>query len=102
MSAGRQRQSYVLETGLAQKASHEKPVSKTSTEESVLTRRDLRLLDRNRKQTTLNAMNSKHTGNKAGNAEVVKSSTDQAWNRLFQKGGQAFSKLNNNGDEATA
>ena len=51
---------------------------------------------------TLDAMNSKHTGNKAGNAEVVKPNTDQAWNTLFQRGGQAMSKLNNNVDEATA
>jgi len=54
------------------------------------------------KRRTLDAINSKHTGNKAGNVEMVKSRTDQAWNRLFQKGGQAVNKLNNNVDEATA
>ncbi len=35
---------------VAMEAGHEKPVSETSTEESVLTRRDLRLLDCNGKQ----------------------------------------------------
>ncbi len=51
---------------------------------------------------TLDAMNSKHTGNKAGNAEVVESNTDQAWHTLFQKGGQVVHQLNGNVDEATA
>ncbi len=54
------------------------------------------------KPRTLDAINSKHTGNNAGNAKVVKSNTDQAWNTLFQKGGQAVNELNSNVDEATA
>ena len=33
---------------------------------------------------------------------MVKSNTDQAWDIVYQKGGQAVKKLNSNVDEVTA